>query len=165
MSNERKKRTWPWIVALLISLPVVYLASFGPACWIAGRIPWMSQHLLVIYRPLDRAAWDLPDSVSESLDWYGALFLPDDQGLWTGMGNENGDYSPGPHLFRRGWIQRADGTSDYNWDAPANANSDGELLPGAPPPMDAVQAMVKSDPLPPAPALPEDEPEESERIE
>jgi len=138
MNEKRKKRVWPWIVALVISLPVVYVASFGPGCWIAGRIPGMSQRLLVIYRPLDRAAWDLPDSVSESLDWYGGLFLPDDQMLWCGAGNENGNYSPGPQLFRRGWVQRADGTSEYGGHASANVNSDGEVSPAPPPPTEAV---------------------------
>ena len=32
MSDNRKKPLWPWIVALLIGLPVLYVASFGPAC-------------------------------------------------------------------------------------------------------------------------------------
>jgi hypothetical protein len=36
MSEERKRAgVWPWIVALLIGLPVLYVASFGPACWFA----------------------------------------------------------------------------------------------------------------------------------
>jgi hypothetical protein len=38
MSDERKPH-WPWIVALLIALPVVYVASVGPVYWIASRIP------------------------------------------------------------------------------------------------------------------------------
>jgi hypothetical protein len=38
MSTERKKAgVWPWIVALLIGLPVLYVASFGPACWLYGN--------------------------------------------------------------------------------------------------------------------------------
>ena len=31
MIDERRP-LWPWIVALLIGLPVLYVASFGPAC-------------------------------------------------------------------------------------------------------------------------------------
>ena len=37
MGDERKKTLWPWIVAVLIALPVFYVASFGPACWLADR--------------------------------------------------------------------------------------------------------------------------------
>jgi len=28
---------WPWILALLIGLSAVYVASFGPACWILDQ--------------------------------------------------------------------------------------------------------------------------------
>jgi hypothetical protein len=31
MGEERKTPRWPWIVALLIGLPALYVASFGPA--------------------------------------------------------------------------------------------------------------------------------------
>jgi len=34
MSEERKRPVWPWIVATLIAVPVFYVASFGPACWL-----------------------------------------------------------------------------------------------------------------------------------
>lgn len=37
MSEERKRTVWPWIVALLVGLPVLYVASFGPACWLVGQ--------------------------------------------------------------------------------------------------------------------------------
>jgi hypothetical protein len=36
MSDERKP-VWPWIVAGLIGLPVLYVLSSGPACWITAR--------------------------------------------------------------------------------------------------------------------------------
>jgi hypothetical protein len=36
MSDDRKKPLWPWIVALLIGLPALYVASFGPVCWLAA---------------------------------------------------------------------------------------------------------------------------------
>jgi hypothetical protein len=57
MSDEIKKPLWPWIVAL-IGLPALYVASFGPACWLYNwklvgetAIPiayypiiWLSEH-------------------------------------------------------------------------------------------------------------------------
>lgn len=38
MSDERKKAVvWPWIAALLIGLPVLYVGSFGPTCALIDR--------------------------------------------------------------------------------------------------------------------------------
>jgi hypothetical protein len=37
MSEDRKKPAWPWITALLIGLPVVYILSSGPAHGVAFR--------------------------------------------------------------------------------------------------------------------------------
>ncbi len=34
MTSDHKKSIWPWISALLIGLPLLYVASFGPACWL-----------------------------------------------------------------------------------------------------------------------------------
>jgi len=31
--NDQRKQVWPWIAALLLGMPVLYVASFGPACW------------------------------------------------------------------------------------------------------------------------------------
>ena len=35
--NEERKPFWPWVAILLLGLPLMYVASFGPACWLAGR--------------------------------------------------------------------------------------------------------------------------------
>ncbi len=52
MSDDRKKHLWPWIVALLIGLPVLYVASFGPACWISSRFNIGRKVLPTAYRPI-----------------------------------------------------------------------------------------------------------------
>lgn len=53
MSDDRKKKPlWPWIVALLIGLPGLYVASFGPACWIVSRTGMGSGALPGAYRPV-----------------------------------------------------------------------------------------------------------------
>jgi hypothetical protein len=36
MSEQKKRTVWPWIVVILVALPILYVASFGPACWLAG---------------------------------------------------------------------------------------------------------------------------------
>jgi hypothetical protein len=37
MSDKRKSRTWRWIVAALVGLPVLYLLSSGPMHGVAFR--------------------------------------------------------------------------------------------------------------------------------
>lgn len=59
---EERKPYWPWIAALLIGLPVVYVASFGPACWIVSRRSDHSlRNLPAIYWPvgwiISRTSW------------------------------------------------------------------------------------------------------------
>lgn len=52
MSDERKKPVWPWIAALLIGLPLMYVVSFGPACWVSSRAAIALQVLPTVYRPI-----------------------------------------------------------------------------------------------------------------
>jgi hypothetical protein len=35
--TKRKRKFWPWAVAVLMSLPLLQLLSFGPVCWLAAR--------------------------------------------------------------------------------------------------------------------------------
>jgi hypothetical protein len=70
MSDDRKKPIWPWIVALLIGLPVLYVASLGPACWLAdrGMISWSE-----VYRPLARLAAKHPGPVQDVYCFLGGI--------------------------------------------------------------------------------------------
>jgi hypothetical protein len=62
MDDDRKKPLWPWIAALLIGLPVLYVASFGPACWLTSALDrhgWVEPNRkLVAYWPLGRILHD-----------------------------------------------------------------------------------------------------------
>ena len=79
MSNERKKRTWPWIVALVISLPVVYLVSFGPACWISSRARIGANAVSTIYHPITTRLFEVPflpsstGGITKTLQWYSSV--------------------------------------------------------------------------------------------
>jgi hypothetical protein len=86
MSEDRKQPLWPWIVALLIGLPVLYVASFGPACWIGSRDatqPWASLIVISVYEwPLPDLATLAPcDSGVRALLWYAGLFGEDSEVL------------------------------------------------------------------------------------
>ena len=77
MSDDRKKPIWPWITALLIGLPVLYVALFGPACWICGRAPesytlWNATGSF--YSPILRVWWrNFPGTTSNTIAWYANL--------------------------------------------------------------------------------------------
>jgi hypothetical protein len=51
---------WPWIVTALVGLPVLYVVSFGPACWICERLEKGTRAVSVAYRPVIWAGNRLP---------------------------------------------------------------------------------------------------------
>ena len=83
MSEERKKLSgvWPWIGAVLIGLPVLYVVSFGPACWLCDRHIVQSEWVGRLYQPLVRFA--VAVNAQDAILWYGEL-LPGSPttGLW-----------------------------------------------------------------------------------
>ncbi len=77
MIEERKKAgLWPWIVTLLIGLPVLYVASFGPACWILSRrdgpkTKWLPD----LYMPIGQCAIRY-DLVYSLVDHFAVIGMP-----------------------------------------------------------------------------------------
>ena len=52
MTDDRRKSAWPWIAALLSAAPLLYVAAFGPACWISSRLDAGLQAVSTAYRPI-----------------------------------------------------------------------------------------------------------------
>lgn len=85
-----KKRTsaWVWIVVVIIGGPLFYLASFGPACWVAGNTGVGANVVRVCYLPFFKrvvpsgALNEPPDSVAEAIRWYAALGIRSGKCLW-----------------------------------------------------------------------------------
>ena len=72
MDDDRKRPLWPWIVALLIGLPVMYVASFGPACWLEDRALLPMGFVHSSYKPLVFVlARYCPNSVCIAMTNYG----------------------------------------------------------------------------------------------
>jgi hypothetical protein len=91
MSNDRKKPLWPWIVALLIGLPVLYAASFGPACWLTGRCKSLHPIFQKTYFPLGRVSHGWTPFL-EGLCWFGSVGLPETGSLsWVIERDMTGD--------------------------------------------------------------------------
>ena len=49
--NDRRP-VWPWITTSLLGLPVLYILSFGPACWISERLGKGTGQVSAVYRPV-----------------------------------------------------------------------------------------------------------------
>lgn len=81
MASPKKSGMAFWATVVVVCLPILYVASFGPACWITSRIPDGDRAALVLYVPI------LPDLVSvgptgasyDAVRWYGELFESESQ--------------------------------------------------------------------------------------
>jgi hypothetical protein len=74
--NEERKLLWPRIAALLIGLPVLYVGSFGPACWLADRHTSAWSPVWNAYYPLNAAAVRGPRFFFHALIDYGCCGSP-----------------------------------------------------------------------------------------
>jgi hypothetical protein len=90
MSEERKP-VWPWIVGVLIGLPVLYVASFGPACWACSRfdsdesLNWNAWHFLeTCYLPFVCASTCSHARVRDAARWYACLMSSQPIHFFTG---------------------------------------------------------------------------------
>jgi hypothetical protein len=77
MSDDRKKPGVAfWASVAVVCLPLLYVLSFGPACWITSRVNFGARSISVIYRPI---AWTLGNpetrtipsvTIAKAFRWY-----------------------------------------------------------------------------------------------
>ena len=74
---NRRERWAKWTAAIVVGVPLLYVASFGPACWISSRANFGDVAVERTYGPLiqglfyrepSRFAW-----FYESMHWYSRL--------------------------------------------------------------------------------------------
>jgi hypothetical protein len=53
---NRRERWAKWTLATVIGLPVLYVASFGPVCWVNERFGVGTNAIAVVYDPIIRLA-------------------------------------------------------------------------------------------------------------
>src|SRR5262245_28310263 len=74
---NRRERWAKWALAATLALPVLYVASFGPAVWITARkerVDQIGQSVIYItYQPLLSAIVYGPRQISGPLYWWGEL--------------------------------------------------------------------------------------------
>ena len=82
MTEPRSKPGWAlWTAVVLVGLPILYVLSFGPACW------WMSEQPIPFgrrpryaprcYAPIGWIACRGGPPVQVALAWYAGLFQSD----------------------------------------------------------------------------------------
>ncbi len=76
--NRRRERWAKWALVGLIGLPVLYVASFGPACWLVDRGLIARQPVFNLYYPLASAATLAPGPVSNAIYNWGTVASPND---------------------------------------------------------------------------------------
>ncbi len=70
---NRRERWAKWTLAVAIGLPVLYVASFGPAGWAFSRVGGGDDAdyiLAFIYHPIVGAWYDDPGGIGGIIDWY-----------------------------------------------------------------------------------------------
>ena len=104
---NRRERWAKWTLAAAIGTPALYVASFGPACWVSSRMNTESEApvISIVYRPLTwtfaEAQWvnaPVPTKSEVALRNYASLLAK--QGwIWMAIGDRDlvtGDDSFGP---------------------------------------------------------------------
>jgi hypothetical protein len=75
---NRRERWAKWTLAVVVGLPVLYVASLGPACWLTSRIDSGAGTISKVYRPL---RWTFDSGPFPSLgmatEWYAMLGAAD----------------------------------------------------------------------------------------
>lgn len=62
-----------WLAAILLVLPMFYVASFGPVCWLWGHECVTDEVMFIASRPV---AWCIPHSPPQlraAIFWWGTL--------------------------------------------------------------------------------------------
>jgi|SRR5262245_12178373 len=71
--NRRARWARRTLAALVVGMPVLYVAGFGPAIWLTElNAPW-APHTAAIYWPLGRATVRAPAVIRKPLVWYTGL--------------------------------------------------------------------------------------------
>jgi hypothetical protein len=83
--NRQEKWAKRTLVGTVVGLPVLYVASFGPACWISGRVldedktednnetGVKAETVSNLYEPIFRLAWRGHPMICRPIYWYAGV--------------------------------------------------------------------------------------------
>ena len=101
---NRRERWAKWTLAIVVGLPVLYVVSFGPACWWFSRSfqptaswalssPKPIRIVPSIYSPVALTAMRGPTSLMLAIRWYATR---SGDWVWWGRPNDPNDWHGGP---------------------------------------------------------------------
>jgi hypothetical protein len=70
---NRRERWAKW-TALVLSLPILYFASFGPACWISSHTGHGADVVSIVFQPLFSVWWNGPKPLDRVAARYATIF-------------------------------------------------------------------------------------------
>ena len=70
---NRRERWAKWTLALVVGLPIFYVASFGPACWLADHELLPFDPVESAFSPIVKLAMDEPDLFRPAILWYASI--------------------------------------------------------------------------------------------
>ena len=79
MTDRKKPGVAFWATVALVVV-LLYVASFGPACWITSRNSLSGDWLFVAYRPLVWTMENGPGLALDALAWYSLVGAADNWG-------------------------------------------------------------------------------------
>jgi hypothetical protein len=87
---NRRERRDTLALATLIAAPIVYVMSFGPACWLGARQRTGDRALMEgVYGPLIETAASMPDPIPTWICHYATCGMPADGGIMLVRGKES----------------------------------------------------------------------------
>lgn len=69
---NRKERWAKRLMMTIIAVPVLYVASFGPACWLSSRVNMGASFVSAVYGPLVKKV-PVPSVIAILIDQYSRL--------------------------------------------------------------------------------------------
>jgi len=78
MSEVRRNAgVWPWIATVVLALPILYVASFGPASWYANGHAEVMPAFKTFYWPVGWTAVNSPARLNRMIRKYATYGCPD----------------------------------------------------------------------------------------
>jgi hypothetical protein len=72
---NRRERWAKWTAVAVVGLPVLYVLSFGPACWMADGTEAADPLLWTFYSPIEWVYYHAPRPVRDAIERYATLCI------------------------------------------------------------------------------------------
>jgi hypothetical protein len=76
--NEEKRAGGAFWCIVALTIPVAYVVSLGPSCWVSSRTGVGTSVVDVVYRPILLAADACPMPGWKAIQWYSKVGAPPD---------------------------------------------------------------------------------------